>query len=129
MADTVGVIAQASALIVGTTTIYTVPTSKALIFKPQFIGQANAGGSTFVMAVNGAQIFQNAVVGSSYFWSSMGILYQEAATFPTGETLVQTVAPGPTNYYASAGQTITYGVTVNALISLNMQLVGTLIDV
>lgn len=134
MADSIGVIASATSGSVATTTVYTVPTGKAIIFKPQFIAQANAGGSTFAITINGAQLFSNAVAASAYFWSSTTALFIENATYPTGESVAQTVAPavalaGFGGWYASAGHVISYTVATNALISINFQLVGSIIDV
>lgn len=134
MSDTVGIIASASTTSVATTTVYTVPATKSLIFKPMFIGQANAGGSTFKLTVNGVDLFQSgAITASYYFWSSAAAMFLAASAYPDGLTLAKTVAPGFAavgfgGYYASAGHVISYTVGTGALISLGLFLVGSLID-
>lgn len=130
MTDRVGVLAEATTTSVGTTTVGTVPTGKAWVFKPMFIMQANSGGATVLgITINGAKVMENSVTATQYAWSSSAALEKESATYPTGDAAADTVAPGPTQYYASAGDVISYTIGSNAAQSMNFQLVGTEIDV
>lgn len=135
MADTVGRIAQITNTSVATHTVYTVGTGKALIFKPQFLGQANGGAvSTFKMTVNGMDLFQSGnITAGYYFWSSSAAIIKNASGFPNGQTLADTIAPafasaGFGGWYASAGDVIAVTIGSNALQSLYCALVGTLVD-
>ena len=53
----------------------------------------------------------------------------ETAAAPTGATSLLTVAPAPFEYYLSAADTVTYTVATRTMQALNVQVVGTEIDV
>lgn len=131
MTDQVGVIATNTNTAVATHTLYTVPTGKALIFKPQYACQANGGAvSTLELVVNGVSIFKSGnITAGNYAWSSNQAMLKTASGYPNGQAKADTVAPASdANYYASAGQTISMIIGSNAMQSMNMQLVGSLID-
>lgn len=130
MADIVGVLAESTNTSVATHTIGTVPTGKAWVFKFMYSFLANAGGATGItLTVNGINVMVNSVAAGQYGWSSTAALEEEGATYPTGEDAANTVAPGPVTYYASAGDTVTMTIATNAAQSMNMQLVGSSVDV
>ena len=130
MTNFVGVLAEATTTTVSTTTVGTVPANKAWVFKIQYAMQANAGGATVLtIAVNGVNVLVNSIASSAYAHSSKAAMLEENATYPTGEGDDTVVAPGPITYYASAGDTITYTLGTNAAQSMNIQLVGSSLDV
>lgn len=130
MADAVGVLAESTNTSVATHTIGTVPTGKAWVFKFFYVIQAGGGGATVLtLTVNGINVLVNSIAASQYAWSSTAALEKESATYPPGDAAADTVAPSPANYYASAGDTITYTLGTTAATSANIQLVGTSVDV
>ena len=67
---------------------------------------------------------------SRYLHSNSTLLVNpETAAAPTGATALLTVAPAPFEYFLSAGDTVTYTVGTLTMQSLNVQFVGTEIDV
>ena len=133
MADIIGVLGQATVATVGTTTVYTVPSGKASKVKIMWVGLA--GGDSLgdlTITVNGMAIatFLN-LTTVEYFHSTSTLLIQDGSltTAPTGLTALLTVAPAPFEYYLSAGDTITYTIATTAMNSMNMQVVGSEIDV
>ena len=131
MADKIGVFGVKSDTATGTYTVYTVPVSKAAKVKIMYsINIPNT--STFLLTVNGIQIMvPSASSGNEWWFSSTDAMYDEAGTptnKPDGITAALTVAPGPVEYYLSAGDTITYTVGVVALTSGSVQVVGSELD-
>jgi hypothetical protein len=53
----------------------------------------------------------------------------ETAAAPTGASAILTVAPAPFEYYLAAGDTVTYTIATDDMQSMNIQVVGTEIDV
>lgn len=133
MSDKIGVLGAASAVALGATTAYQVPVGKAAKVKIFFLGQAGAGGtSTLQILVNGISVLQSAAYTASHFMFSArsgGISVASQAALPTGLTNVVSPAPADQVYYLSAGQSISYVIGGGAFISMNMQIVGTEIDV
>ena len=53
----------------------------------------------------------------------------ETAAAPTGATALLTVSPAPFEYYLTAGDTVTYTIATLTMVAMNLQVVGTEIDV
>ena len=132
MADFIGVLGEASTLTVGTHTIYTVPSGKAAKFKIMWRAKmANTG--TLTITVNGIELMApGASSGAEHWFSTTAALYDEAGTptnAPDGTTAALTVAPAPSEYYASAGDIVSYTVGTVVLTSASFQVVGAELDV
>ena len=132
MADFIGVLGATTAVAVGTTTAYTVPTSKAAKVKLMFRGRSGSGGlSTFGVTVNGVTVFGSATMAASQeFGSVTGRMLQgpHTTTWFAGATMDQTIAPGPSEYYLSAGDLVQVVIAGGDLTSLNFQVVGAEVD-
>ncbi len=131
MTDIIGVLGEASAL-TGTVTVYTVPSGKAAKIRIiHRITASAAADSTFALIVNGIQIMKTAAMGNSFFQYSNSIApgVAAAAAAPLGTTAALTVAPAPTEYYLSAGDTVTYTIGGTDLIAASVQVVGSEIDI
>ena len=131
MTDKIGVLGEKTDTAVGTYTVYTVPVSKAAKVKIMYsILTANTG--TFKLTVNGIDIMvPPASSGAEWWFSGTAAMYEEMGTptdKPDGIAAATTVAPGPVEYYLSAGDTITYTVGVVALTSGSVQVVGAELD-
>ena len=115
MSDQIGVLGEATTATAATTTVYTCPAAKAARGKIMWSGlsHGSTGTGDLTLTVNGINV---AVV-----------LNMTAA--PTGATALLTVAPAPFEYFLSAGDTVTYTVGTLTMQSLNVQFVGTEIDV
>jgi len=133
MADKIGVLGEATTATAATTTVYTVPAAKAARVKIMWAGFSHAstgtGDLTFtVNAINVAVILN--MTAARYLHSNSTLLVNpETAAAPTGATALLTVAPAPFEYYLAAGDTVTYTVATLTMQSLNVQVVGTEIDV
>ena len=133
MADKIGVLGEATTATAATTTVYTVPAAKAARVKIMWAGfsHASTGTGDLTLTVNGINV---AVVvnmtAARYLHSNSTLLVNpETAAAPTGATALLTVAPAPFEYYLAAGDTVTYTVSTLTMQSLNVQVVGTEIDV
>jgi len=132
MSNKIGVLGEATTATVATTTVYTCPTAKAAKVSIMYIFQADAGGTTtFAIAVNGITVAsKGATTASHYMWSSTAaLLPTSTAALPTGLAAATTVAPAPGVYYLSAGDIISYTIGTATALTMNMQVVGTEIDV
>ena len=133
MTDKIGVLGEASTATVGTTTAYTVPSGKAAKCRIMYRMQSGSAASTttFDIAVNGITVLSQAAMNVSvYLHSTKAQLSSGAqATAPTGSADGTTVAPAPIDYYLSAADTVTYTVGTQAATAVNVQVVGTEIDV
>ena len=130
MSNRIGVLGEASTLTVGTTTVYTVPTSKAAKVKLMYKGLlANTG--TISITVNGIVIIApTAATGADHVFSSSVDMYENTTTTaPSGAATNTTVAPAPQEYYLSAGDVVSYTLGVVATTAMSFQVVGTEIDV
>ena len=132
MADKIGVLGEATTATIGTTTVYTCPSAKAAKCKIMWLGQAGADSlGDLTISVNGiavATIANMTIV--DYLHSNSSLLVNpETAAAPTGATALLTVAPAPFEYYLSAADVVTYTIATTAMTSINMQVVGTEIDV
>jgi hypothetical protein len=131
MADNIGVLGSATNVTVGTHTAYTVPASKAS--KVKLMWQAlMVNTATLAVTVNGIDIMTIAAAsGAEYWFSNSTLMYDEMATptnKPDGIALTGVVAPGPIEYYLSAGDVVSYTVGVAAITTMNFQVVGAELD-
>jgi len=133
MADQIGVLGEATTATAATTTVYTVPSGKAAKVKIMWAGlsHASTGTGDLTITVNGINV---AVVlnitAARYVHSNSTLLVNpETAAAPTGATALLTVAPAPMEYYLSAADTVTYTIATLTMQAMNMQVVGTEIDV
>ena len=133
MADQIGVLGESTTATVATTTVYTVPSAKAAKVKLMWSGQSHASTGTgdLTITVNGAAVaIVLNITAARYVHSNSTLLVNpETAAAPTGATALLTVAPAPFEYYLAAGDTVTYTVATLTMQSLNVQVVGTEIDV
>lgn len=131
MADILGVLGEASALTVGTTTVYTVPVGKAA--KVRFMGLFQSGVNSDVgILINGIEVARSGAMTNLHYWFSnggAGLMRAAATTKPTGASAAETVQPAAPIYYLSVGDTVQYTVATAALLAANAQVVGVEIDV
>ena len=133
MTDKIGVLGEASTATAGTHTVYTVPSGKAAKVKIMWLGKAggdSAGDLAFT--VNGILVasWLN-LVTVEYFHSTTALLIADNSitAAPTGASVALTVAPAPMEWYLSAGDVVSYTIATTAMNSINVQVVGTEIDV
>jgi len=133
MSDKIGVLGESSIATVGTTTVYTCPTSKAAKCKLMGKFKANAAGGTVIdVFVNGLKVAHVAAMTADFYTftvSGAGLRVAEQAAEPLGTTAALTVAPADQIYYLSAGDTVQYAISGAAAAEANMQVVGVEIDV
>lgn len=132
MADKIGVLGEATTVSIATTTVYTVPAAKAAkcqIMWSCTIGSDSSGDLT--ITVNGVAIavIINMTANNFVHSNTTLMVNPETAAAPTGATALLTVAPAPMIYYLSAADTVTYTVATTAVAAINIQVVGTEIDV
>ena len=133
MTDKIGVLGEATTATAATTTVYTVPAGKAA--KCQIMWDGASHGSTatgdLTITVNGIDVAVVLNMTAARFLHSNSTLLvnPETAAAPTGATELLTVAPAPFIYYLSAGDTVTYTIGTLTMVSMNMQVIGTEIDV
>ena len=130
MADKIGVLGEQTGLTVATHTVYTVLTGKAARCRIMFRGTAGSN-STLKLTINNVDIMTSAALTDTYFvhshkdqLSSGGV-----SAAPDGLTVAKTVAPGPQEYYLSAGDVVSYTIGTAAFTAMNAQVVGVEIDV
>lgn len=131
MADIMGVLGEASALTVGTTTAYTCPVGKAAKVRIFAILQSGASSDVGIL-VNGAEVARSGAMTNLHWWFSnggAGLMRAAATTKPTGASAAETAQPGTPIYYLSVGDTIQYTVATAALLAATFQVVGVEIDV
>jgi hypothetical protein len=133
MADKIGVLGEATTASAATTTVYTVPSAKAAKVKIMWSGRSDASNADgdLTITVNGiaVAIVLNMTADRYLHSNSTLMVNPETAAAPTGATALLTVAPAPFEYYLSAGDTVTYTVATRTMQALNVQVVGTEIDV
>lgn len=133
MADKIGVLGEATTLTAGTTTVYTCPAAKAAKVKIMWSAEAHATNSTgdLTITVNGiaVAIVLNITAANFIHSNSTLMVNPETAAAPTGATALLTVSPAPFEYFLAAADTITYTIATDDLVAMNMQVVGTEIDV
>lgn len=133
MSDRLGVLGEATATTVATTTVYTCPANKAAKVRLmcRFQGDTN---SQVAVLVNGMEIARNTVMTTTHYNYTIkgGGLFAYAsgnAAAPTGLANAVTVAPADPIYYLNAGDTIQYTVITAALLAMNFQVVGVEVDI
>ena len=134
MADIIGVLGEATTTTVGTTTVYTCPSGKAAKFRIFWAGEAHASTSTgdLTITVNGIVVAEklNLPNGEQFWSNSTTILHDPSVSVnPDGSTAALTASPAPQEYYCSAGDTVTYTIGTLAQVAMNMQVVGSEVDV
>jgi len=133
MADKIGVLGEATTASAATTTVYTVPSAKAAKVKIMWSGRSDAsnadGDLTITVNAIAVAIILNMTADRYLHSNSTLMVNPETAAAPTGATALLTVAPAPFEYYLSAGDTVTYTVATRTMQALNVQVVGTEIDV
>lgn len=131
MTDKIGVLGEQTATTVGTHTAYTCPAGKSAKIKIMWRALM-ANTATLVITVNGVDILNPAAAGGAEHWFSSPVaMYEEQGTPtnpPDGITDATTVAPGPYEYYLSAGDTVTYSVGVVNITSIKVMVVGAELD-
>ena len=131
MTDRIGVLGEATVTSAATTTVYTCPASKAAKGKIMWRGQfATQDDGDITIAVNGISVAtQTNVTGGQFGFSSTDQLVVIGAAAPAGTSVATTVSPAAPEYFLSAGDTVTYALTGSNMQAMNMQFVGTEIDV
>ena len=133
MADKIGVLGEATTASAATTTVYTVPSAKAAKVKIMWSGRSDAsnadGDLTITVNAIAVAIILNMTADRYLHSNSTLMVNPETAAAPTGATALLTVAPAPFEYYLSAGDTVTYTIATLTMVAMNMQVVGTEIDV
>ena len=133
MADKIGVLGEATTATAATTTVYTVPSGKAAKVKIMWSGRSDAsnadGDLTITVNAIAVAIVLNMTADRYLHSNSTVMVNPETAAAPTGATALLTVAPAPFEYYLSAGDTVSYTVGTRTMQALNVQVVGTEIDV
>mgnify|MGYP006432551675 CR=1 FL=1 len=132
MSDKIGVLGSAAVLTAATTTIYTVPSSKAAKGRLFWAMQGAADGTTDItLTVNGIDVVVHAnITASNFMFSSPNALKEgplaAAATGVDGDT---SGAPAPVEYFLSAGDIVSYTIAGTTALAGSFQFVGTEIDV
>jgi len=133
MSDKIGVLGEATTASAATTTVYTCPSAKAAKVKIMWSGlsHASTGTGDLTLTVNGINVATVLnMTAARYVHSNSTLLVNpETAAAPTGATALLTVAPAPFEYYLTAGDTVQYTIATLAMQSINVQVVGTEIDV
>ena len=133
MADKIGVLGEATTATAATTTVYTVPSGKAAKVKIMWSGRSDAsnadGDLTITVNAIAVAIVLNMPADRYLHSNSTLMVNPETAAAPTGATALLTVAPAPFEYYLSAGDVVSYTVGTRTMQAINVQVVGTEIDV
>jgi len=131
MTDRIGVLGESTVTTAATTTIYTCPAAKAAKGRIMWRGQfATQDDGDLTITVNGiAVIVQTNVTGGQFGFSSTDQLVVIGATAPAGTSVATTVSPAAPEYFLSAGDTLTFTLAGSNMQSMNIQFVGTEIDV
>jgi len=133
MTDIIGVLGEASVITQATTTVYTCPAGKAAKVKIMWSGKAGADSlGSVTITVNGIVVAELLTLTTvEFFFSNSTLLFHDPSITvrPDGVTALKTVAPAPFEYYLNAADTITYTIGTTDMNEMNMQVVGTEIDV
>jgi hypothetical protein len=126
MADSIGVLGEASTLTVGTTTVYTCPIGKAA--KVRIFGLWQAGNNSDLgILINGVEVARTGAMTTNHYGftnGGAGLIRASGAAKPTGASAAETAQPSPPIYYLSVGDTVQYTVTTQALLAMSLQVVG-----
>lgn len=133
MSDRIGVLGEATVATAATTTVYTVPSGKAARVKIMWAGASHASTATgdLTITVNGINVavILNMTAARFLHSNSTLLVNPETAAAPTGATALLTVAPAPFEYYLAAGDVVSYTIATLTMVAINVQVVGTEIDV
>lgn len=132
MTDKFGVLGAASTITSGSlVTVYTVPSGKAARAWLQYIGQANAAGTSDLnVLINGQKIFAaDNITASNYIFSSPAAMQEITSAYPTGVDSATTLAKGPYSYLLSEGDTVQYQIDDADFIAMDFQVVGAEVDI
>jgi hypothetical protein len=132
MADKIGVLGEATTTTAATTTVYTVPSSKAAKGRLFYEIQGAGDGTTdLTITVNGIDVMVHAnITASNFLFSSPNAIKEgPLAAQSTGVDGDTTAAPAPVEYFLSAADTVTYTIAGTTALAMNMQFVGAEIDV
>lgn len=132
MSDKIGVLGEATTATAATTNVYTVPSGKAAKIKLFYQMQGAADATTdFAITVNGIVVADHAnITGSNYLYSSPNALKEgPLSALPTGVDGDTTNAPAPAEYYLAAADVVSYTVGGTTALGVNVQVVGTEVDV
>lgn len=129
--DIIGVLGEASALTIGTTTVYTCPVGKAAKVKLFGIYQANTNSDVGIL-VNGVEVARTGAMTDLHYGftnGGAGLVRAASTTKPTGTSAAETVQPSAPIFYLSAGDTVQYTIATANLRAMSFQVVGTEVDV
>lgn len=132
MSDKIGVLGEATTATAATTTVYTVPSSKAAKGRLFYECQGAADATTdLTITVNGIDVMVHSnITASQYLFSSPNAVKEgPLAAQATGVDGDTTAAPAPVEYFLSAGDTVTYTLAGTTALAMNCQFVGTEVDV
>ena len=131
MTAKIGVLGQATTVTQGTTTVYTVPASKAA--KVRLMWHVNAPNtSKFQLRVNGRVIFDDTAAASEFCCSAGAIGSPEtsvvlafASTNPiAANPPTHIVRPLAVDYYLATGDVVDYVITTADATAVDVQVVG-----
>jgi len=132
MTDKIGVLGSATTLTAATTAVYTVPSAKAARGKIMYEIQGHGDATTdFTITINGIVVMTHAnITASNYLHSSPNAVKEGPnAAQPTGVDGDTTMGPAPIEYFLSAADIVSYTIAGSSALAMNMQFVGTEIDV
>lgn len=132
MTDKIGVLGEATTATAATTVVYTCPASKAARIKLFFEIQGAADATTdLTITVNGIAVMVHSnITASQFLFSSPNALKEgPLAAQATGVDGDTTAGPAPTEYFLSAADTVTYTIAGTTALGMNIQVVGTEVDV
>ena len=133
MSDKIGVLGELTTATAGTHNVYTVPSAKAAKVKIMWSGASHGSTATGdqTLTVNGiaVAIVLNMTAARFLHSNSTLLVNPETAAAPTGATALLTVAPAPFEYYLAAGDVVSYTIATLTMVAINVQVVGTEIDV
>ena len=134
MSDKIGVLGEAATITTGTTTAYTCPAGKAAKVRIMWKGTAHASNSTgdLTITVNGIVVAERLnMPATELFWSTSTLMIHDPSVSvnPDGSTALLTCSPAPFDYYLSAADTVTYTVGTDNMVAMQLQVVGTEVDV
>jgi hypothetical protein len=92
-------------------------------------GSTGTGDLTITVNAINVAVVLNMTAARFLHSNSTLLVNPETAAAPTGATALLTVSPAPFEYYLSAGDTVTYTIATLTMVAMNMQVVGTEIDV
>lgn len=125
MSDLIGVLGAASAVAVGTTTVYTVPAGHAARVRFMYRGVAGTN-STLAVKINGMTVFTSAALTSgNVSYSSVSVAHKsDAAASIVGSADGTTIAPFVREYMLSADDVVQYTIGTADFSAMDFQVIG-----